>query len=133
MHMKRFLITATLVVLAAGLMSACGKNSKTSAGTTTTAAASGTTLSLVATNFQFDQATLSATAGSATTYKVTNNGTVDHNLTITDNADASHKALVNEDVKPGKSASKALTLAAGSYEYHCEYHPTQMKGTLTVS
>ena len=127
--MKRFLITAAIVVLGAGIMSACGKDNKTtSSGATTTAAAtaSGDTITIVATNFQFDKTTLTATAGQPVTFKITNNGSVDHNLTIAD-------LKVNTDVKPGKSADKTVTPAAGTYEYHCEYHPTQMKGTLTVS
>jgi len=28
---------------------------------------------------------------------------------------------------------KAKGLKAGSYQYHCEYHPDQMKGTITVT
>lgn len=129
--MKRFLTLAAIVTSAAGFMSGCGKdnNNDTAASTTTTAATNDTvsaaTLVLVATNYQFDKAELTAAAGQPVTFTITNNGTVDHNLTVKD-------LNVNKDVKPGKSASISVTPKAGTYEYHCEYHPTQMTGTLTV-
>jgi len=126
MRMKRILISAALVVVAAGLLSACGNDNKDKTASSATTAAKGETIDLVATNFQFDKTTLTATAGQPVTFKVTNNGTVEHNLTIKD-------LKVNKDVEAGESAQQTVTPAAGTYEYHCEYHPTQMTGTLTVS
>jgi plastocyanin len=117
-------------------MSACGDDDNNgttdSADTTqaqsvtTEASSGGDTITLVATNFAFDKTTLTAAADKAVTFKITNNGTVEHNLTIDDLA-------VNKDVEAGESAEQTVTPKAGTYEYHCEYHPSQMKGELTVS
>lgn len=120
-----------MVVLSAGIFAACGdddnndKNADDSS-TTTTATAGATTITLVATNFKFDQTAITAKAGEATTFTIKNDGTVEHNLSI-------EKLDVDKDAEAGESASQTVTPAAGTYEYHCEYHPTQMTGTLTVS
>ncbi|MEY2425212.1 MAG: Cupredoxin-like domain [Actinomycetota bacterium] len=112
-------------------LAGCGDDNKSgddASGATTTeaAAAAGTTLTLVATNFQFDQTTLTAKADEAVKFVIKNEGDVEHNLTIED-------LDVNKDVEAGESADQTVTPAAGTYEYHCEYHPAKMKGTLTVS
>jgi plastocyanin len=140
--MRRILTVAALLLIVTGSMAACGKTkSKTTTTTTaasssvttaasssvTTAAAGGAALDIVATNFQFDKTALSAASGKAVTFTITNNGTVAHNLTIPE-------LKINTDVQPGKTATATATpTKAGTFEYHCEYHPTQMKGTLTVS
>jgi plastocyanin len=112
-------------------MSGCGSNDNKNEATpngkpSTTAAGAGTTLTLVATNFKFDQTALSAPADKPVTLVIKNEGNVEHNLTI-------EKLQVNKDAEAGKSAQQTVTPAAGTYQYHCEYHPTQMTGTLTVS
>ena len=134
MPMKRFLTTAAVVALAGVAFAGCGGNDKkdTASGsgdtTATTAASGGTTLTLVATNFKFDKTTLTATAGESVTFVVKNEAdSTEHNLSIED-------LKVNKDVEAGESAQQTVSdLKAGTYEYHCEYHPSQMTGTLTVS
>jgi plastocyanin len=38
------------------------------------------------------------------------------------------------DVDRGEDIKVTFTApAAGSYEFHCKYHPTAMKGTVTVT
>ena len=81
----------------------------------------------VASNIKFDKASLTAKADQPFTITLTNNDTVEHNITIED-------LKVNKDVEGGKSeTSDSVTPAAGTYEYHCEYHPSAMKGQLIVS
>lgn len=110
-------------------MAACGDDNKDSSAndtTETTVASAGDTITLVATDFTFDKATLSAKADQEVTFKLTNNGSVEHNLTIKD-------INVDKDAEVNESAEQTVTPKAGTYEYHCEYHPSAMKGTLTVS
>ena len=49
----------------------------------------------------------------------------EHNITIEDLG-------VNEDAEGGETAQARITPDAGSYDFHCEYHPNQMTGTITV-
>ena len=57
--------------------------------------------------------------------KFTNTGSVEHNFTVEGQS-------VSKDAEAGESASVKVDLPAGTYQFHCKYHPTQMKGTLTV-
>ena len=141
--MKRVLATAATLLFAAAFTTACSNNNDDNgviSGPTTTAANSvdsstttssgagvvGSTINITASNFKFDPTTITATAGQPVTFTIKNTASgTEHNLTI-------EKLSVNKDVKAGESASQTVTPAAGTYDYHCEYHPTQMKGTLTV-
>jgi plastocyanin len=55
-----------------------------------------------------------------------------HELVITSGG---KEAATSGDIAAGKSSKLTLkTLGQGeSFEYHCEYHPTTMKGTITIS
>ena len=59
-----------------------------------------------------------------TTITWSNRSDVEHNVTFDKNA------KVNMDFKPNKSVSYTFT-NAGTFTYHCEYHP-YMKGTVIV-
>ena len=138
---RRVLIVPTLLVAAAAL-AACGSSSssKGSSGggpygggsssktTATTAAAAttgtGATIALSAKDFAYSPTSLSAPAGGGTV-KFTNTGTVEHNFTVDGKG-------ISKDAEAGGSATVKVDLPAGTYQFHCKYHPTQMKGTLTV-
>ena len=102
--------------------SSSGAYGKTS--TPAPAAAAGPVTKLGAHDFGFDPAKLTLKSGAAT-ITITNSGSAEHNLTI-------DGLKVNKDVPAGKTASVNLTAKAGTYPFHCEYHPTQMKGVVTV-
>lgn len=136
--MKRLMtITATLL-FAGSFMAACGgSNDKSTVaggdGTTPPTVTStggagggGATLTLVATDIAFDKSSLTAKADEPLTIKIENKGKIPHNITVED-------LKVSKDVEGGQSAEQTVTPAAGTYQYHCEYHPEAMKGTLTVS
>ena len=75
-------------------------------------------------DFAFTPTALTVPSGGGTV-KFTNTGSVEHNFTVDGQS-------VSKDAEAGESASVKVDLPAGSYKFHCKYHPTQMKGTLTV-
>ena len=138
--MRRFLIVPALL-LAAGALAACGSSSSSSgsgsgggpygggSSKTTSSTDAGTTgggaaTDLSAKDFAFTPTSLSVPANG--TVKFTNSGSVEHNFTVDGKG-------ISKDAEAGSSASVKVDLPAGTYQFHCKYHPTQMKGTLTVS
>jgi plastocyanin len=102
----------------------------TTAAPATTAAGGGggdNELKLTASGIKFDTTSFDLKAGSSYTLEVTNKDSVEHNFTF-------EKAGANQDVEAGEDAKVTFTApAAGSYEFHCKYHPAAMKGTITVT
>lgn len=101
----------------------------TSAPETTAAAGGGgdNELQLVAKGLKFDTTSFDLKSGSSYTVEVDNQDTVEHNFTF-------EKAGADQDVEGGEDAKVTFTApAAGSYEFHCKYHPAAMKGTITVT
>jgi plastocyanin len=123
--MRRPLVLAAAIVLSGVVVAGCGSNDDDDVATDTTAAA-GTPVELKTADFAFDPSTIQLTAGEAVTFVVDNADSVEHNLTI-DGTD------VDEDLEPGKTTDVPATLDAGTYTFHCEYHPAQMQGTITVT
>jgi plastocyanin len=84
-------------------------------------------LKLVANGLKFDTTSFNLKAGSRYTLEVTNQDGVEHNFTFS-------AAKADQDVEANEDAKVSFTApAAGSYEFHCKYHPTVMKGTITVT
>ena len=100
------------------------------AGTTTTAGGGGgggTEIQLVASNFKFDKTSLDMQSGGQVKVEIRNQGQAEHNFTFAE-------AGANQDVEAGEDATATFTApAAGSYQFFCKYHPSQMKGTVTVT
>ena len=96
----------------------------------TTAAAGGggdNELKLVTSGLKFDKTALDLKSGSSYTVEVTNEDSVEHSFTF-------KAASVDQDVEANEDATVTFTApAAGDYEFHCKYHPTTMKGTVTVT
>jgi plastocyanin len=135
----RRLVIVPALVLAAAALAACGSSSSSSGSggspygggsskkTSSTSAAvggSGASIPLGAKDFAFTPTALTVPAGGGTV-KFTNTGSVEHNFTIDGQS-------VSKDAEAGGSATVKVDLPAGSYKFHCKYHPTQMTGTLTV-
>ncbi|MGZ4675524.1 MAG: cupredoxin domain-containing protein [Acidimicrobiia bacterium] len=139
--MQRPLVVIAVPLVALGL-AACGSSGgskssgsgsgpyggrsakKTSNTTAAPAAAGGQVTTLTAKDFSYTPTSADLAANGATIH-VSNSGAVKHNLTI--------KGLkVDKDLPPGSSFDIDVSAKPGTYEFHCEYHPTQMKGTITV-
>ena len=130
-------VVVPAVLLAAAVLGACGSSSSSGSGgspygggssktssTTAATGGSGASITLSAKDFAFSPTALTVPSGGGTV-KITNTGSVEHNFTVDGQS-------VSKDAEAGGSASVKVDLPAGSYKFHCKYHPTQMKGTITV-
>jgi plastocyanin/heme-degrading monooxygenase HmoA len=87
--------------------------------------------------------TITVTAGAAATLNITNNGPANtHNMHVasTDEtfegqnctAQGKDPCSVPNIIGPGKTATIAINLPAGTYAYRCDFHSDQMHGTLEI-
>ncbi|HEY6852696.1 MAG TPA: plastocyanin/azurin family copper-binding protein [Gemmatimonadales bacterium] len=90
------------------------------------------------TEYQFSPDTLTVKAGSTVTW--TNNGTVDHSVTSDTNSAAPFASPTLSPAMGGGygggtgPGGYGLTFhTAGTYPYHCSFHPTLMHGTIVVT
>jgi plastocyanin len=102
---------------------------ETTAAPATTAAGGGgeNELQLTASGTAWDKTSLDMTSGAEVRVEVTNQDTIEHNFTFAE-------AGADQDVEGGEDATASFTApAAGSYEFFCKYHPSAMRGTVTVT
>ena len=118
--------TAVVAVAFVALLgAACGGSDDGETTGADDAAAGGGAITLTAAEFAWDTSELTASAGDS--IEVVNEDDAKHNLTIED-------ASVDEDVDPNGSTTVTLEgVAAGSYDFVCEYHPDTMTDTLEVT
>ena len=111
-----------------GSASATTAAPETTAAPTTTAAGGGEDeLQLTASGTAWDKTSLDMTSGAEVRVEVTNQDTIKHNFTFAE-------ANADQDVEGGEDATATFTApAAGSYEFFCKYHPSAMRGTVTVT
>lgn len=103
----------------------------------TSCAPSGTTVKVTAKDTAFDASCLAAPAGKAFTIAFDNEDPLPHNVAIYSAdpmVDKNAKALFKGTIITGpKMTSYSVpALAAGTYHFHCDVHPTQMYGTFVV-
>jgi plastocyanin len=98
-------------------------------------AVAGTTVTVVATSAAgFDTPNLTAPANQPFTLVFDNQDpSAPHNVVIL-NPDGSNVSMGDTSffTGPAKRTYQVSALAPGAYPFHCEVHPTTMKGTLTV-
>jgi plastocyanin len=121
----------TLVALAAAgslIPLACGGDDKgsSSTGATTTAAAATTTAAAAPVDIVIKDFAFQVNAAKAGTITVRNDDTTKHTVTSDDGTSFS------VEVPAGQTVT-IPNVAAGTYAFHCEIHPTTMKGTLVVA
>jgi plastocyanin len=115
------------------LLAACSSsddNATTTPKASQTTSASGgaaqpQAITMTAVDFSLSPATIRASAGQVINVSFKNNGSTEHSFTVgtTDVAEGD----------AGASSSGSFTATAQTVEFHCKYHPTQMKGTITIS
>lgn len=88
----------------------------------------GSAATLTAQNIRFEPTSLSVAASAQATITLVNKDSVEHSLTFDDN---SHS--VDADGGETKTLSFTAPAAGTTISFHCKYHPTQMRGTITVT
>ena len=99
-------------------------------------------LELTMTDNKFDNAKLTAQADTDVSIPLTNDGAAIHNVHVA-KADGTYPAAFcttggetpcsdPSRIPGGKTGVLAFNLPAGDYPFRCDYHPAEMKGTLTV-
>jgi plastocyanin len=120
------------LLLLVALLAGCGSDDDESSGTTEEpGAASGEAVELVATDFKFDQSTVSVDAAGNTTFRLTNDGGTTHALEI----EGQGVEEETDEIGPGESAEVTVDLEAGEYEFYCpvsNHRDLGMEGTLVV-
>jgi plastocyanin len=111
------IVGVALVVGTLFIFPACGGDDEGGGGSTS--------LDVTAQDFEFAETSLTAPAGEEVELQFTNDGEAEHSFTVDD-------LEVEVEAEGGESATTNFTADAGTYEFHCEYHPDQMTGELTV-
>jgi uncharacterized cupredoxin-like copper-binding protein len=121
---------ALLALFAVLALAACGSGSSESG--TTGQAAGGQAISIGETEFKLDPSSVQVDQAGSVTFRVTNNGTIDHALEV----EGQGVEEETETIKPGESAELTVDLSKdGSYEIYCPidgHRDSGMEGTLTV-
>jgi uncharacterized cupredoxin-like copper-binding protein len=125
------LALASLFALAAAVaLAGCGSGSNEAA--TTAQAGAAQTIAIGESEFKLDPSSVHVDQSGNVTFRVTNNGKVDHALEI----EGQGVEEETETIKPGESAELTVDLSAdGSYEIYCPvdgHRDLGMDGTLTV-
>ncbi|HLZ73013.1 MAG TPA: cupredoxin domain-containing protein [Dehalococcoidia bacterium] len=96
-------------------------------------AAAATALTEVATDNKFSETKYTVKAGVPATLTIENHGQAIHNWHLLDMKDDSGKEIKTDLTNGGKSSSVTFTISKpGTYNFHCDVHPTEMTGTLVV-
>jgi plastocyanin len=143
--LKQSLMVIALLVVSALAAGACGSDPQTKSvapastapESPSVAAPAGTesanTLVETATDNKFGQTNLSIRAGEKYTLALRNAGQAVHNLRIENVKGSDGKDVAVPLVEPGKTASTTFSVSApGTYQFVCDVHPAEMRGTLTV-
>ena len=142
MRRRGGLVTGVLVGVLALAAAGCGGGDDSGGASATTAAPETTSapettaaaggggedeLQLTASGTAWNTTSLEMAAGAQVSIEVDNQDTMQHNFTF-------EAAQADVDIPDNEDATVSITApAAGSYEFFCKFHPTAMKGTVTVT
>ncbi len=124
---RRTIVFLTAIALVAVLVSACGGGA---GGSTSGGDGAAQNVSITATEFKFDPATINATPGQTINLTVKNNGTTQHTWVLP-------QANVKLTIDPGKSVTQTFKApsAAGTFAFDCDipgHKEAGMAGQLIV-
>lgn len=126
----RLALLTVPVFLATLALAACGSSSSESG--TTAPAGGGQPVSIGESEYKLDPSSPTVDQAGTVTFKVTNNGSVDHALEV----EGQGVEEETETIKPGETAELTVDLSKeGSYEIYCPidgHRDKGMEGTLTV-
>jgi uncharacterized cupredoxin-like copper-binding protein len=119
---------ALLALFAALALAACGSSSNQSASS----GQAGQAVAISETEFKLDPSSVQVDQAGTVTFRVTNDGAIDHALEVEGNGVEEKSATI----KPGESAELTVDLSKdGSYEIYCPvdgHRDSGMEGTVTV-
>ncbi len=94
----------------------------------------GPAVTVTAKNLAFDPTQVGATGSSVAIHFVNDDTQVPHNIVVFNGSSDSAPVLVTGPTVtgPGSANFTVSGLKPGTYFFHCQYHPTQMKGTIVV-
>jgi uncharacterized cupredoxin-like copper-binding protein len=139
MKLTPVLVPAAVAVVATVTMSSCSSSGKaksstnssagqtsvsSSAASTSAATGTGTSVTVTESEFSINMPSKTLTAGSYT-FKVTNNGSFPHNLTV-DGPGVEDKA--SPTLSAGDAGEVTVTLQKGTYEFYCSVDSHKDKG-----
>ncbi len=88
----------------------------------------------VTTDNKFSSTTYTVEANKPIVIPIKNQGAALHNMHILDAKDTNGQDFKTDLLPPGGSANLSFSIAeAGTYNFQCDVHPTEMKGTITVT
>lgn len=131
----RWTVGATLALLLAAALAACGGDSDSGSNGNGDGdgGGDGNVLQLVSRNTLFDKSELRATAGEITIEHDNQDGGILHNVHVYRGTDATGESVGMTELEAGPSQQTlTLTLEAGEYFYVCDAHPATMTGQLIV-
>jgi plastocyanin len=117
-----FMVVVAFLALGASACGGDGSSAIDSGGAAPSSAGGAADQTVTIKDSAFDPTTL--TISGSTTIEVVNQDGIEHSFTLDDDS-------VSQDVQGGESATVTIDPAA-SIGWHCEFHPTTMKGTITV-
>jgi plastocyanin len=129
-------LVGVLVLAAAGCGGDDGDDGSASATTAAPETTSATTaaggggedeLKLTASGTAWDTTSFDLTSGTNYSLEVNNQDSIEHNFTF-------EAAQADVDLPANEDATVTFTApAAGTYDFLCKFHPSAMKGTITVT
>jgi hypothetical protein len=141
MKLKRSVGATALLLALCATAAACGGDDTSEAPTPTPSATetepcppSGTALTIVAADIEFDKICLVAPANQPITVTMNNTEAgILHNFSIYPDVRSTVALFKGENViGPAVKAYSVPALAAGEYRFHCDIHPREMQGDYVV-